>query len=374
MASTHYSDRTHKTERTNKLVNGDADLKALTSAADAAGVRILVDVVANHLGDGSGNGGLHYQVGQFCPDIYNNTGETLHNRKYGVGDGNLDELLCGNFGDAPDLNTSNSIVQGYVYNYLNELIDDVVTRYSFDAANHIETKGDGWGYGSSFWENTLVAARSYASSKNRPIYAFGEILNGAGPGRSYSQYVYDAGFDSVTDGNTSGDWRCRSGAYGDSGFHTGMNNATNNLVYGESHDNYYDGSTSGVQSDVNDAYALLTARAKTNTLYFARPSSRSVNLGTVQWGDAKIDFIKAANKLHQLARGTGEWLSKNGGAVLVERGNGLFALNKNGYDVTFTLNLTGNGNYRSLFDNSDYVISGDNVFVPAGQALALIRA
>ena len=364
---------TYNSVRTNKLVNGDDDLKALTSAADAAGVRILVDVVANHLGSGSGNGGLHYQVDQFCPKIYDNTGETLHNKGFNVDDSNLEHILQGNFGGAPDLNTAHQDVQEYVYNYLVELIDDGVTGFRFDAAKHIETKYEAYGYGSDFWDNTLIKARAYAHSKNRPIYAFAEDINGQTCGRTYAQYINDAGFDSVTDGNTSGDWRCRSGVYGSSSFSTGMSEAGKNLVYGETHDNYYDGTTSGYQGDVNDAYALLTARAYTHTLYFARPSSLSVNLGTAQWGDGNIDFIKGANRLHQLARGTGEYLSKSDNAVLVERGNGLFALNKNGSSVEFSLHIVGSGNFKSLFDNSAYVISGDKITLSAGQALALIR-
>ena len=281
--------------------DGDAELFSLCEAAGKVGLRVIVDVVVNHLGDGSGNGGLHPSVASFEPDIYNDTSHTLHN--YGpASDSSIKGIVYGDQ-TGKDLNTANSTVQRRVFEYLKELIDDGVTGFRFDAAKHIETSVEGDGCASSFWENTLGQARTYASSKSQPLYAYGEILNPSGDvggsPRSYYNYIRYAGLNGVTDCIIGEKYR-QSIA---SGFWTGVD-AANNVAWGESHDDYCGDrhvTTSTDQSVVNNAYHGLAADQKDATLlYFARPDM-SAKIGSLDahpdWG-WRSSYIAEANRSH----------------------------------------------------------------------------
>ena len=253
--------------------NGAEELKVLTEEAAKRGIRIVVDVIVNHLADGSGNGGLHYQVAQFAPDIYNNYQYTLHNpySKVGVDYSTVGGIVLSDaFGK--DLNTSNSTVQTYVYNFLKDLVDCGVTGFRFDAAKHIETKYDS-GCGSNFWENTLGAVMTYAGQTyGRSIWTYGEILNGADGGRSFQQYINDAWFYAVT---------ALPGWYGLSG--------SNCVYWGESHDDYMGeahATTYTGQDVINSTY---TSRGSDNhdlnMLYFVRPVMDAKIKGSTSVGD-----------------------------------------------------------------------------------------
>ena len=238
--------------------DGAAELTALTEAATQKGIRIIVDVVVNHLAADSSKQNLYYQVAQFNPEIYNNQSQTLHNPGTYVGI-NYDSGSAYDYVHADafpkDLNTANSTVQTTVYNFLKSLVDCGVTGFRFDAAKHIETKNDAGG-GSTFWQNTLGAVCSYAESTyKKTIWSYGEIVNGAGPNRSYQQYLNDAWFYAVT---------AQPGWYDLS--------AENCVSWGESHDDYMSNPDGNNQDVRNATYkSLAQANADVNLLYFVRP-------------------------------------------------------------------------------------------------------
>ena len=301
------SDRDYK--KTNLLINGDDELKALTTAAKSKGIRVFVDVVANHLADGNGNGGLHTDVAKFEPEIYNNTSVTLHNQGAG-NDASIAGIVKGDI-TGKDLNTSNSIVQGRVAAYLKELIDDGVTGFRFDAAKHIETEYEQDECASDFWKNTLGVAQSYAANKNMPLFSYGEVLNPAGNTgkRSYAQYIRNGdyvGMDAVTDSGLSTDYRNNNGNYHAITLGSGCGEA-NAVAWSESHDDYMpsgDPATSHAtwdQTAANDAYYGLARDHKdVNILYFPRPNFDAA-IGSLdehpEWG-WNCSYIKEANSLH----------------------------------------------------------------------------
>ena len=267
--------------------DGASELADLAQEAAKRGIRIIVDVIVNHLADGNGNGGLHSQIANFNSEIYNDTAHTLHNPngKVAVDYNNAYSITHADaFGK--DLNTSNTTVQNSVYTFLKQLIDCGVTGLRFDAAKHIETKNDSSG-GSSFWENTLGKVCTYASDTyGRTIWSYGEIINPTDGGRSYSQYLNDAWFYAVT---------------GQPGWH-GLA-GQNCVAWGESHDDYcgdnYSSHTSNTGQDVINAnYANLAKNADTNMLYFVRPlkdEKVGVSIGDhPEWGWQNGD-VKTAN-------------------------------------------------------------------------------
>ncbi|MBE6135928.1 MAG: starch-binding protein [Erysipelotrichaceae bacterium] len=239
--------------------DGASELTALCEAASEKGIRIIVDVIVNHLADGTGNGGLNPQVKQFSPEIYDNYTETLHNPngKVPYDSSNVAGIVKSDaFGK--DLNTANSKVQGSVYKFLKTLVDCGVTGFRFDAAKHIETKNDGGGCGSDFWEKTLGKVIDYASDTYKAkIWSYGEIISPGDAGRGYYQYINDAWFYAVT---------AQPGWYGLP--------AENCVSWGESHDDYmgeFHTTTDKGQDVINEWYKERAKSKDSNILYFVRP-------------------------------------------------------------------------------------------------------
>ena len=254
--------------------DGHAELQELTAAAAEQGIRIIVDVVVNHLGDGSGNGGLHPSVGTYENWIYNNTGSSLHNWS---GSDALGKIVLGNI-TGKDLNTGNTKVQERVRDFLKSLIDDGVTGFRFDAAKHIETPNES-NYASSFWTNTLGQAKTYAANKKQPLFAYGEVINGTEGGRNYGQYIYSAGLNAVTD-SVIGE-KYRYGAMSEYGIYTGVP-AENNVIYPENHDEFFNaGTSSWTVMNMNDYYSYMSIdQPAANLLYFVRVDTNA-NIGTL---------------------------------------------------------------------------------------------
>ena len=274
--------------------DGHAELKELTALAAEKGIRVIVDVVVNHLGD-NGKGGLHASVATHEPWIYNNTSLSLHN--YSGGGGAVAEIVYKDL-TGKDLNTGNATVQNRVYEFLKSLIDDGVTGFRFDAAKHIETPTDG-SYASSFWPNTLGKAKTYASEKGMPLFSYGEILAGTEGGRNYGQYT-SAGLSAVTDAVIGEKYRNQipSEYY----YFTGLP-AKNNVIFTESHDDYLHAKTtvSTDQSWINETYHRMAyAQGEANLLYFPRPDLSKAIGGLdahPDWG-WKNNYIREANIHH----------------------------------------------------------------------------
>lgn len=238
--------------------DGASELTALCEAASEKGIRIIVDVIVNHLADGTGYGGLNPQVKQFSPEIYDNYKTTLHNPngKVPCDYSNVAGIVKSDaFGK--DLNTANSKVQGSVYKFLKSLVDCGVTGFRFDAAKHIETKKDGGGCGSDFWDNTLGKVMAYAENTYKvKVWSYGEIISPDDGGRDYFRYI-NPWFYAVT---------AQPGWYGLP--------AENCVSWGESHDDYmgkFHTTTNTGQDVINEWYKDRAKSKDANILYFVRP-------------------------------------------------------------------------------------------------------
>ena len=143
------------------------ELKSLCEEADKYGLKIIADIVFNHMatnGDVDSNGlpVVDPEVESYEPEIYANIKETFHSNKNLSNGGSTTQLYDG----LPDLNTSNTLVQERALSLLKECIDVGVDGFRFDAAKHIETEKDA-NYSSSFWSNTLGVAKTYYKDKSR---------------------------------------------------------------------------------------------------------------------------------------------------------------------------------------------------------------
>lgn len=347
------------------VLGNKSDLVAMCAEAKKQGIRVVADIVANHLANGgsSNNPCLYGPVANHEPDIYNNQSQTVHDVNIGgADDGDLRRTVWGHIG-LPDLNTANKTVQNRVISLLKEYIDCGVTGFRFDAAKHIETPDDG-DYASDFWPTVLGAAATYSKTKNNeePFY-YGEILYRPGGNRSWSVYT---DFMSVCD-NTNGSDVIHAvvdkkiGSLPES-YASGVN-ADHLVLWAESHDTYsndsgYDITRNYSEDDINKAYVIQTSRKDAGSLYLARSSG---TMGEVTSTGFKANVVSAINKFHSLFVGRGEKVSKTDGTFLNVRGSGkecgaAIVNLSNASSVSLDLGLA-SGKYTDLVNGSTYDVT-----------------
>ena len=304
------------------------DLKSLCTEAHKYGVKIIVDVVANHVA-GSDNGNLANAVDSV---FKNNKSTYFHNLG---ARGNAEDRYSTtqkNIG-MPDLNSENTAIQNMVYNMVVNLKNAGVDGVRWDAAKHIALPSENC----AFWSKMAQI----------DMYQYGEILGSPADGATatqnkewiteYAQYigvsdtVYSTALTSaVRDGTTyktTGNWN-KKGV--DSG---------KIVNWSESHDSYsnetnFGGWTKNLNQNVIDkAYALLAARKDSQTLYLSRPfqtAHQSINYGVKGSTHFTSNEITAVNQFHNAMIGKGEKVLggstyyavlREGGAVIVPKTN-----------------------------------------------------
>ncbi len=263
-----------------------AEFKAMCDEAEKYGIKVIVDIVANHMGNIDGwkigsveevMSDISLQVGEFWnpdmltdPSYWHISTSWVH-----TSDGRYD-VTQGNMG-MPDLNTGDKRVQTMILNLLKECIDNGADGFRFDAAKHIETPADDPAFASDFWDVVLDGATSYAkSTKGITPYYYGETLNRLDSNAAENYYLSKM---SVTD-NSTGDNIRNSLKYGQAGSaanssYCGYAHGKGNRVvlWAESHDTYMGGGSSYDCNDstINKAWAVVASRKDSTGLYFARP-------------------------------------------------------------------------------------------------------
>lgn len=303
------------------------DLKALCTEAHKYGVKIIVDVVANHVA-GSDNGNLANAVDSV---FKNNKSTYFHNLG---ARGNADDRYSTtqkNIG-MPDLNSENTAIQNMVYNMVVSLKNAGVDGVRWDAAKHIALPSENC----AFWSKMAQI----------DMYQYGEILGSPADGATskqnkewiteYAQYigvsdtVYSSALMSaVRDGTT----------YKNAGNWNKSIDASKIVNWSESHDSYsnepnYGGWTKNLSQNVVDkAYALLAARKDSQTLYLSRPfqtAHQSINYGVKGSTHFTSSEITAVNRFHNAMIGKEEKVLggstyyavlREGGAVIVPKTN-----------------------------------------------------
>ena len=290
--------------------------------AENYGIKVVVDIVVNHLGNDTTGHGYSERINEFEPEIYEGRSTYFHNINQNVSDSNATSVTQYMLSDLPDLNTGNEYVQSRVISLLKECIDCGADGFRFDAAKHIETPDDGT-VASNFWPNVLNAATEYAKTKNNEdLFYYGEILNTPGGGRNYSSYTK---YMSITDSNYSTNLLNKMGSTMKKTIKNQFNysfsdDGTKAVVWAESHDTYADKSTMNTdQEKMNRVYAFEASRGGAAALYFARPSAISAmgEMGSKAWKSAEV---AAVNKFSNAMVGENETVSFQPGFLMVERG------------------------------------------------------
>lgn len=346
------------------------DLKSLCDEADKYGIKIICDIVSNHIAnaDEARPDTVSNQVKKYEPEFYKKRKTYTRTYKGDANDSSVQAVVQGHVSKCPDLVTNDTAVQGYIINLLKECIDCGVDGFRFDAAKHIETEDDGE-YASDYWKNITTSASSYYTQKTGDdLYIYGEILNNCGADRSYSSYTK---YINVTD-NRTGDavlynvTKGKASTATNATYKSGVA-ASNAVLWAESHDTYEGNSgSSGFSNtaDVSDenvvkAWAIVASRKDSTALFFARP-------GTALMGGVSTDttykstVVSEINKFHNLFVGQSEKLGSSGNIAYVARGtSGIVLSNCKGTNASVSISGTGlaDGKYTDTVSGAEFTVA-----------------
>lgn len=346
------------------------DLKSLCDEADKYGIKIICDIVSNHIAnaDETRPDSVSNQVKKYEPEFYKKRRTYTRTYKGDANDSSVQAVVQGHVSKCPDLVTNDTAVQTYIINLLKECIDCGVDGFRFDAAKHIETEDDGE-YASDYWKNITSSASSYYTQKTGDdLYIYGEILNNCGADRSYSSYTK---YINVTD-NRTGDavlynvTKGKASTATNAKYKSGVA-ASNAVLWAESHDTYEGSSgSSGFSNtaDVSDenvvkAWAIVASRKDSTALFFARP-------GTALMGGVSTDTtykstaVSEINKFHNLFVGQSEKLGSSGDIAYVARGtSGIVLSNCKGTNASVSISGTGlaDGKYTDTVSGAEFTVA-----------------
>ena len=158
----------------NFVVGSEQDLKDMTAEAHKYGVRIIVDVVANHFTSDWSAIASDWKNTDYFHSRSNCSGtngdQINYNDRYQVTQCHLLGLW--------DLNTQNATVEAKMKEFLVQAVNDGVDGFRYDAAKHVELKNE-LSTTSNYWSTIL---------QNGSQYQYGEVLQGDS-NLPYSQYA-----------------------------------------------------------------------------------------------------------------------------------------------------------------------------------------
>ena len=326
-----------------KIGNGlgtEADLKALCAKAHEYGVKVIVDVVANHTD--------HPTVAERLKD------ESLYHERFGVGNWHDRHQVTFGMIGMWDLDTNNPTVQAIIKQYIQDLKACGVDGIRWDAIKHIGLPSEG----DSFMQNVV----------DQEMYNYGEILDSTGGNDNVLFPEYQT-YMSITD-NGYGNGFANSFAGGSINESVGNFNQrkakTEKLVYwGESHDTYAnDGGESKNKSQnvIDRAYAVVAGNNGATALYFSRPFQK--DKGAIKFGDKGSVHFKDAevaqvNYMHNACAGEPNYYVKGDGVCAQVRKSGAIIVLGSGSDRDVTVaNGAGDGKWLKSGTYKDMVSGG----------------
>jgi len=332
-------------------------LKSLCSEADKYGIKVIVDVVANHLA-GSNDGTWAGSI-----DGSWRNGEYFHNEGACNNWDNRYDVTHKNIG-MPDLNSENSEVQNRFVEMVKALKSAGVDGVRWDAAKHIGLPSESC----QFWAKIAqVGMYNYGEILDNPAGSSGDDYNNSLM-KEYANYI------GITDSSYSGHITgCVRDGRADSQSANWANRgvSSSRVVYwAESHDTYCNnGWTNSLNENVIDrAYAVVGARANSQSLYFARPFDH--NHDTISYGaKGSTHFtskqVAAINHFHNAMVGTGEYFLADNGCFVICRGGGAVIVSPNSSNFDITVQNGGGmvpaGTYTDEVSGGKWTVTGSSI-------------
>jgi alpha-amylase len=367
----------------NYVVGSEDDFKELCDVAHKYGVRIIVDVVANHftsdfdvIADRWRNKSYFHEDKQISD--YNNREDCTQHKLSGLW----------------DLNTQDATVTQSMADLLKQMVADGADGFRYDAAKHIELSDEVFGGKASNYWNTIL--------QNGTQYQYGEVLEDANVRETdYADLFWNSstGKGGITDSSFGHEVRngVQHGSLSASHF-TQHNKVTEDKTVNwvESHDNFANGEAN-IPQELNDewikyGWAGITAQKNGMTLFFDRPYKDGGTYGTgkagtygngsgpfnenSKLGDAGSDLWKdpevvAVNHFRNSMVGEDSNVSNCGDdlCLMVERSagssaqDGVVVANANSSEKSLagTSTKLSNGTYTDEVTGSKLVVSGGTI-------------
>ncbi|NLK94831.1 MAG: starch-binding protein [Clostridiales bacterium] len=338
------------------------DFKEMCKKAKEYGIKIIVDVVTNHLANNSGKGN-HAKWDRFdkIPHYLKDNDNFWLEESYGAFNNNDYDRVSMTQGaiGMPGLNTKNIELQDLIIDFLNYLQDLGADGFRFDAAKHIELPTDP--VSSEFWPRVTSGIKS----KNSDSFIYGEILNECGTDiKNYTKYIRVT--DNIYGWNVIDSVLNCNAALAQN--YTRNDLPKNLITWVESHDTYagdYGRKSNNISDlDIKLAWCIVASRADTIPLYYVRPTDGLNGTiggpGNPSWKDP---MVSAINKFHNHFAGKNEYIRilNNNTIFEIERGDSgvvIVNLSNNTSFINTQTNLK-DGTYKDR-------ISGEKIYVQNG--------
>ena len=344
-----------------------ADLQAATTELHKYGIKVVADVVTNHVMNcetKSDRNKINSTVLSYVRRA--NSITNLTNTSDGSRNGQTQNDLGGTL---PDINTGETGYQDYVINNLiNPLSDAGVDGFRFDAAKHIETPDDATS--SQYWPRVTNAIKA----KNSNAYIYGEVLANAGQFNisSYTKYmnVTDYNYGNTVRSAVSSKSASSLVNYGYSG-----SQKSQNVLWFESHDNFCEGvSTKMTKAQQIVAWAAIGARADAPALFLVRPKHEALDsAGFIKYDELmgapgasetwKDKNVVAVNHFKNAFAGQNENVTASGANLFVQRGTtGMVIVNLNASSTSINQSCSmTNGTYTDQVTGNKFTVSGGKI-------------
>ena len=343
-----------------------ADLKNATTELHKYGIKVIADVVTNHVQ----NCESKTEANNIAAQIKNNWLRRSPLSLTPTSDASRDAMTKNDMGgQLPDIKTENKDYQNYVIdNLLKPLLNNGVDGFRFDAAKHIETPDDA--NGSDYWPTVTGAIKN----KNSNAFIYGEVLANAGKFNitSYTKYmsVTDYAYGDTVRGALSSKNASGLINYGYSG-----SQKKDNVLWVESHDTFCDQkSTSLSKKQQIVGWAAIGARADAPALFFVRPKHEALDApGFIKYDDLmgapgaattwKDPSVVAVNHFKNAFAGQSENVTANGANLFVQRGTtGMVIVNLNASSTTINQSCSmTNGTYTDQVTGNKFTVSGGKI-------------
>jgi glycosidase len=346
----------------NYQLGTEEEFKAMCETAHSYGVKVIVDVVANHTAANK----------RLVSNRLKNIEGGLYHDYVGSRTNVTRKSLTQWYSGLPDVNTQNKNYQNLILDYLKQCVADGADGFRYDTARHIELPDDDPDFASDFWPTVL---------ENGSSYQYGEVLQGYSSAEinatRFADYSKIMDVTASTYGAKLRTYLMKFDASAKylSDYSSEGVTPDKLVTWVESHDTYANGGQefdAGTSFWVNNnqirkGWALIAAR-DTTSLFFSRPDGSSTeNI----WGNNLIgprgddNFINpevvAVNHFHNSMFGEETTMSNVGGKkyVMITRGTkGAVIVNSDvNKDITLNAKTTLiDGTYTDTAHNSKFVV------------------